>query len=88
MPEILSACWDMCEFKPELITDLLTKLTPENIRVAVVGKKFEGKTDKVEKWCVLVLFDNKKFFYLSIIFLLFNNRLLTIYIKNTMSIYT
>ncbi|XP_041476883.1 insulin-degrading enzyme-like isoform X1 [Lytechinus variegatus] len=50
MDEVLSASYLMPEFKPDVITEILERLTPENIRVAVVSKSFEGKTDKVEKW--------------------------------------
>lgn len=38
MEDILSAYYLMTEWKPELITELLNLLTPENVRVAVVAK--------------------------------------------------
>ena len=50
MAEVLSGCYVVDVFKPEIIEMVLGKLTPEQVRVAVVGKKFEGTTDLVEKW--------------------------------------
>ncbi len=40
----------MEEFKPHLITEILNQLTPDRIRVSVVGKKFKDITDSKEKW--------------------------------------
>nr|KAG5698799.1 hypothetical protein BaRGS_032218 [Batillaria attramentaria] len=37
------------EFNPDLINMILEKLTPDNMRVMVVSKKFEGQTDKTEQ---------------------------------------
>ncbi|XP_042192680.1 insulin-degrading enzyme isoform X1 [Callorhinchus milii] len=48
--EVLAADFLLEEFQPELIEMVLDKLIPENVRVAVVSKTFEGKTDKTEKW--------------------------------------
>ncbi|XP_074640666.1 insulin-degrading enzyme-like [Tubulanus polymorphus] len=48
--EVISGPYLLYDFKPELIDMVLDKLTPENIRVAVIGKKFEGQTDLKEKW--------------------------------------
>ncbi|XP_072026752.1 insulin-degrading enzyme-like [Amphiura filiformis] len=50
LKEVLSAPYTMPDFKPELIELVLSHLTPENLRVAVISKSFEGKTDCVEKW--------------------------------------
>ena len=50
MKELLCAGYHMEEFKPELITSILEKLTPRNARVAIVGQKFTGTTDRKEKW--------------------------------------
>ncbi|BFZ09211.1 hypothetical protein BsWGS_12249 [Bradybaena similaris] len=38
------------EFRPNLINLILDKLVPTNMRVTVVSKKFEGQTDKTERW--------------------------------------
>jgi insulysin len=48
--ESLSAGYLLEEYKPDLITEVLNQLTPDKIRVAVVGKKFNGITDSKEKW--------------------------------------
>ncbi|XP_022094344.1 insulin-degrading enzyme-like [Acanthaster planci] len=48
--EVLSAPYMMPDFRPDLIGMVLSHLTPENTRVAVISKSFEGKTDAVEKW--------------------------------------
>ena len=50
MNESLSAGYLLEEFRPDLITDVLNHLTPDNIRVSVVGKKFSGIVDSQEKW--------------------------------------
>ncbi|XP_071494745.1 insulin-degrading enzyme-like [Diadema antillarum] len=50
MEEVLSAPYLMPDFRPDLINMVLHKLTPENIRVAVVSKSFEGQTENTEKW--------------------------------------
>ncbi|KAK7485900.1 hypothetical protein BaRGS_00022895, partial [Batillaria attramentaria] len=48
--EVLSAPYLFNEFNPDLINMILEKLTPDNMRVMVVSKKFEGQTDKTEQW--------------------------------------
>ena len=50
MPEVLCAGFIIDEYRPELIEMVLDRLTPESVRIAVVGKKFEGSTDRTEKW--------------------------------------
>ncbi|XP_064631223.1 insulin-degrading enzyme-like isoform X2 [Lineus longissimus] len=50
LKEVISGPYLLYEFKPELVTMLLEKLTPENIRIAVIGKKFEGETKLKEEW--------------------------------------
>ena len=50
MQECLWAAYLMEEYRPDLITSVLSKLTPDNMRVAVIGKKWEGKTDRIEPW--------------------------------------
>ena len=37
-------------WRPELITGVLDELVPENVRISVIAKKFEGECDQTEKW--------------------------------------
>lgn len=48
--EVLSGPYLSTEWRPDLIDMVLSYLKPGNIRVAVVGKKFEPIVDSVEKW--------------------------------------
>ncbi|XP_069812626.1 insulin-degrading enzyme isoform X2 [Dendropsophus ebraccatus] len=50
LEEILAAEYLLEEFRPDLIEMVLDKLQPENVRVAIVSKSFEGKTDRTEEW--------------------------------------
>lgn len=50
MEHVMSAHWHLVEWKPELIQELLSMLTPERIRIAVIGKVFEPVCDQSEKW--------------------------------------
>ncbi|XP_026133795.1 insulin-degrading enzyme isoform X3 [Carassius auratus] len=50
LEEILAAEYLLEEFRPDLIEMVLDKLRPENFRVAVVSKSFEGQTDRTEEW--------------------------------------
>ncbi|XP_028738725.1 insulin-degrading enzyme isoform X2 [Peromyscus leucopus] len=47
---VLTAEYLLEEFRPDLIDMVLDKLRPENVRVAIVSKSFEGKTDRTEQW--------------------------------------
>ena len=38
------------QYKPELITEMLEYLKPENCNIVVISKSFEGKTDMKEKY--------------------------------------
>lgn len=38
------------EFRPELIEQLIDHLTPENMRITLISKEFEGQTDREEKY--------------------------------------
>ena len=38
------------EFRPELIEQLIEHLTPENMRITLISKAFEGQTDRKEKY--------------------------------------
>lgn len=46
---LLADCY-ATEFRPDLIKRLLSSLTPQNMKIKVVSKKFEGKTNLNEKW--------------------------------------
>ncbi|GAB6025052.1 hypothetical protein CHUAL_010157 [Chamberlinius hualienensis] len=48
--EVLSGPYLMENYDSELIDMVLSKLNPDNVHLAVVGKKFEGTTDRVEQW--------------------------------------
>ncbi|XP_006630449.2 insulin-degrading enzyme isoform X1 [Lepisosteus oculatus] len=50
LEEVLAAEYLLEDFRPDLIDMVLDKLRPENVRVAVVSKSFEGQTDKTEEW--------------------------------------
>lgn len=50
MEHVISAHWHLIEWKPELIEELLSMLTPERIRIAVIAKAFESVCDQSEKW--------------------------------------
>ncbi|XP_077296687.1 insulin-degrading enzyme-like [Arctopsyche grandis] len=50
MEEIMSAHFHLTEWKPELIQEFLSMLTPERIRITVVGKIFESICDESEQW--------------------------------------
>ncbi|XP_052006839.1 insulin-degrading enzyme isoform X2 [Xyrauchen texanus] len=50
LEEVLAAEYLLEEFRPDLIEMVLDKLRPENFRVAVVSKSFEGQTDRTEEW--------------------------------------
>ncbi|XP_073452147.1 insulin-degrading enzyme isoform X1 [Aquarana catesbeiana] len=48
--EVLAAEYLLEEFRPDLIQMVLDKLTPDNVRVAVVSKSYASQTDKTEEW--------------------------------------
>ncbi|XP_049939528.1 insulin-degrading enzyme [Schistocerca serialis cubense] len=50
LEEVLSGHYLITEWKPELIKMVMDYLTPQNIRIAVVGRKFEELVDQTEKW--------------------------------------
>ncbi|KAM4032052.1 insulin-degrading enzyme isoform 1-T1 [Anomaloglossus baeobatrachus] len=50
LEEVLAAEYLLEEFRPDLIEMVLHNLRPENVRVAIVSKSFEGKTDRTEEW--------------------------------------
>ncbi|XP_059056588.1 insulin-degrading enzyme [Achroia grisella] len=50
MEDVLSAYYLISEWKPELIDEMLSLLTPENVRIAVVAKCFGEKCTQTEPW--------------------------------------
>nr|CAB3255240.1 insulin-degrading enzyme [Phallusia mammillata] len=50
MEDAMSADALLSEYKPELINQIMERLVPENMRMTVVSKTFEGKTDQTEQW--------------------------------------
>ena len=50
MPDLLSAGFYCTQFNPESIQALYDYLTPEKMKVMVISKKFEEKTNLIEKW--------------------------------------
>uniref|UniRef100_A0A1W7RAD0 Insulin-degrading enzyme n=1 Tax=Hadrurus spadix TaxID=141984 RepID=A0A1W7RAD0_9SCOR len=50
MEEVLCGSYLMHDYRPDLIEDLLNRLTPDKIRVAIIGKKFEECCDCEEQW--------------------------------------
>lgn len=48
--EVLSGSYLLSDWRPDLIEKVLSYLTSKNIRVAVIGKKFENIADQEEKW--------------------------------------
>ncbi|KAI0220840.1 Insulin-degrading enzyme [Lamellibrachia satsuma] len=50
LEQILSGVYLVSDYRPDLISMVLDKLTPDAVRVSVVGQKFKGQTDKSEPW--------------------------------------
>ena len=50
MEEILTGPELIEDFRPDLISQVLECLSPKNMNVVIIGKKFEGSTDCEEKW--------------------------------------
>lgn len=50
MEDVLSAYYLMTDWRPELINELLSLLTPENVRVGIVAKAFRDKCTMTEPW--------------------------------------
>ncbi|OQR75122.1 insulin-degrading enzyme-like [Tropilaelaps mercedesae] len=48
--DVLSAPYLVEDYKPELITEFLSYLVPEKVRIALVSKNFEGQTDQKEEF--------------------------------------
>jgi insulysin len=50
MENILTSNYYLNKFEPALIASVYEHLVPEKMRVTVLSKKYQGKTDRVEKW--------------------------------------
>lgn len=50
LEDVIQAPYLFRGFRPDLIKMLLSYLLPSKVRITVVGKVFEGKTDLVEEW--------------------------------------
>lgn len=50
LEEVLTGGYLLTEWRPDLITDLLDKLTPAAVRVAVVGQQFADRCSREEEW--------------------------------------
>ncbi|KYM97128.1 Insulin-degrading enzyme [Cyphomyrmex costatus] len=50
MNEILCAECIYPEWRPDLIEEIMTYLTPQNVRIHVVGKAYEDIADETERW--------------------------------------
>lgn len=50
LPEVLSANYLLSEWRPELINDVMERLSPHNSRIIVVGQKISDKCTKEEEW--------------------------------------
>ncbi|KAF6207664.1 hypothetical protein GE061_016111 [Apolygus lucorum] len=48
--DVLFGSYKLTDWRPDLITELLGYLRPDNVRVSVVGKKFKALADKKEEW--------------------------------------
>ncbi len=50
MEDALCGAYHLTKYEPSKIEEILGIITPETMRAFVVSKKFEGTTDKKEKW--------------------------------------
>lgn len=48
--EVLTGPWLFRKFDPKVIADFISCLTPQNLRVNVTSKTFQGRTTEVELW--------------------------------------
>ena len=48
--DVLFAGYYLTKFDPNAIQQIFEYFTPEKMKVAVISKKYEGKTDQIEKW--------------------------------------
>lgn len=50
MQEVICGSYVLDDWKPDLITDVCSRLIPDKVKVCTVGKSFAGKTNLKEKW--------------------------------------
>jgi len=50
LEEVLTGGYLLTEFRPDLYTDLLSHLTPDRVRVAVIGQQFAPECESTEPW--------------------------------------
>lgn len=50
MEHALSGNYLMTKFEPDVINEILDQLRPEKMKVTLISKHFDGKTDLTEKW--------------------------------------
>lgn len=50
LEQVLCGPFVLNEWRPDLIEQLLADFIPDNIRVAIIAKQFEGTTKEVEPW--------------------------------------
>lgn len=50
MEHILSGNYYLTKYDPNLIQSLFDYLSPDKMRVTAISKKYEGKTENIEKW--------------------------------------
>lgn len=48
--DVLVGPYKLVDWRPELIEEILCYLRPDNVRVSVVGKKFQSIADRKEEW--------------------------------------
>ncbi|XP_065350637.1 insulin-degrading enzyme-like [Cloeon dipterum] len=48
--DVLTVRYILSEWKPDLINQVMEKLTPDNCRIRIVSKEFESIADQTEKW--------------------------------------
>lgn len=48
--DVLAGPYLLDDYRPDLIEHLLSYLQPDNVRIALVAKRFVGQTDSVEQW--------------------------------------
>ena len=50
MENILTSNYYLNKFEPDLIASVYEHLVPEKMRLTLLSKKYQGQTDRVEKW--------------------------------------
>ncbi|GLV31928.1 Insulin degrading metalloproteinase [Carabus blaptoides fortunei] len=50
LEEVLSGPYILSEYRPDIVEQLLEDFNPDNMRLAVIAKKYAGQTDQIEPW--------------------------------------